>query len=234
MNDWVRELESLASPEKARLLQRFFKTGPGQYGEGDVFLGIPVPLIRASAKKHKDITLDDCAEMLRDARHEVRLAALIWLVGAFRRGNQHAELAYNLYMSHRARINNWDLVDTTASPIAGAWLYARDRSVLHELTRSERLWDRRIAVVATHFFIKRGDFGDTLCMCSGLLADPEDLMHKACGWMLREVGKQDVDVLRDFLGAYAHRMPRTLLRYAIERLPEAERQAWLRGGRGCP
>lgn len=228
MNRVIKDLEHLADPQKAQFLQGFFKTGPGQYGEGDVFMGITMPQIRATAKKHSGTPISECIEMLYDERHEVRMTALILMVDAFKKGQAaNAEFIYKQYMDNRAQVNNWDLVDLSAPYIPGVWLLNRDRGILHELMKSEYLWNRRIAVVATQHFIRNNDFGDTLCICSGLLNDSEDLMHKACGWMLREVGKKNVDVLRGFLSEFAPRMPRTMLRYAIERFAEPERKKWL-------
>lgn len=228
MNRVVEDLERLANPQKAQFLQGFFKTGPGQYGEGDVFMGITMPQIRATAKKHRGTPISECVEMLYDERHEIRMTALILMVDAFKKGHAaNAESIYRQYMDNRAQVNNWDLVDLSAPYIPGVWLLHRDRGILHEFMKSDYLWDRRIAVVATQHFIRNNDFGDTLCLCSGLLNDNEDLMHKACGWMLREVGKKNVDVLRGFLSDFAPRMPRTMLRYAIERFPEPERKEWL-------
>jgi 3-methyladenine DNA glycosylase AlkD len=224
----IEDLEKLAHPEKATFLQGFFKTGVGQYAEGDVFMGISMPQIRTIAKKHRGIPVQHCIDLLYDERHEVRMTALIMMVDAFKKGNAaNAEFIYQSYMNHRNQVNNWDLVDLSASYIPGVWLLNRNREILYQMITSHRLWDRRIAVVATHHFIRNNDFGDTLYLCSGLLTDTEDLMHKACGWMLREVGKKNIDVLRGFLTDFAPRMPRTMLRYAIERFPEKERQWWL-------
>lgn len=228
MSQVITDLERLANPSKAQFLQGFFKTGPGQYGEGDIFMGITVPQIRSVARKHQGTPISECIEMLYDERHEVRMTALVLLVGAFKKGNAaNSEFIYTQYMDNRSRVNNWDLVDLSAPYIPGIWLLHRDREILHQLIQSDYLWDRRIAVVSTQHFIRNNDFGDTLCLCSGLLNDSEDLMHKACGWMLREVGKKNIDVLRGFLKDFAPRMPRTMLRYAIERFPEAERKEWL-------
>ncbi len=228
MNPVIEDLERISNPEKAQFLQGFFKTGPGQYGEGDRFMGITMPQIRSIAKKHRGTPISECVEMQYDERHEVRMTALILMVDAFKKGQAaHAEFIYNQYIDHRAQVNNWDLVDLSAPYIPGVWLLNRDREILHELMKSEYLWDRRIAVLSTLHFIRNNDFGDTLCLCSGLLNDNEDLMHKACGWMLREVGKKNIDVLRGFLSDFASSMPRTMLRYAIERFPEPERKQWL-------
>jgi 3-methyladenine DNA glycosylase AlkD len=224
----VQDLEKLANPEKATFLQGFFKTGVGQYAEGDVFMGISMPQIRTIAKKHRGTPVQHCIDLLYDERHEVRMTALIMMVDAFKKGNAvNAEFIYQSYMKHRNQVNNWDLVDLSAPYIPGVWLLNRNREILHQMIKSHKLWDRRIAMVATQHFIRNNDFGDTLCLCSGLLTDTEDLMHKACGWMLREVGKKNIEVLRGFLTNFAPRMPRTMLRYAIERFPETERRLWL-------
>lgn len=218
-----------ASPETARVLQGFFKTGPGQYGEGDAFLGIKVPAIRAVAGEFPDVGLDTSLDLLRSHFHEERLLALLFLMRRFATGDTHERQAvYQAYLASTAWINNWDLVDLSAPHVVGAHLADQPRAPLYQLVRSPFLWERRIAMVATLHFIRRGDFDDTLQLAARLLNDREDLMHKATGWMLREVGKRDQDRLEAFLTQHHQAMPRTMLRYAIERFPEALRQSYLR------
>lgn len=211
-------------------LQRFFRTGPGQYGEGDIFRGISIPVLRDLARRNRDIPLEETACLLDSVYHEDRLLALFMLVGRFRRGDAGMKTAiFDLYMKSTGRMNNWDLVDASAEHIPGAYLWDRDRSPLHTLSRSPSLWERRISIVATFNFIRRGDFKDTLAISENLLADREDLIHKAAGWMLREVGKRSMEAEEAFLKRHCRAMPRTMLRYAIERFPENIRQAYLKG-----
>jgi 3-methyladenine DNA glycosylase AlkD len=226
----LRRLRSLGNPESAKILQGFFKTGPGEYGEGDVFLGLRVPETRRLAKEFRDAAgLADIKELLQSELHEARLFALMLLVEQFQRGDEPKRREiYDLYLASTNRINNWDLVDVSAAPIVGGWLFARSRAPLHRLAKSKSLWERRISVIATLHFIRQGDFADTLKICELLLDDEQDLMHKACGWMLRETGKRDVKTLERFLDRHAAAMPRTMLRYAIERFPEPRRQHYLR------
>ena len=223
-------LHHLASAETAHGLQRFFKTGPGQYGEGDVFLGINVPVIRKLAGEFPDVGLGDVAQLLRSEHHEARLLALLFLVRAYAKGcAAERQEIYDLYLATTRHINNWDLVDASAPYIVGAHLADRERAPLYLLAQSDALWERRIAIVATFHFIRRGEFGDTLDIAARLLGDREDLIHKATGWMLREVGKRDLATLEAFLQRHYRAMPRTKLRYAIERFPEERRLAYLRG-----
>ncbi len=222
-------LRSLASPETAQVLQGFFKTGPGQYGAGDEFLGIKVPRVRALAKDFPDTGLATAVELLHSRFHEQRLLALLFLMRIFAAGGaQERQDAYQAYLANSRWINNWDLVDLSAPHVVGAYLAERERAPLYQLARSASLWERRIAMVATLHFIRRNDFDDTLRLAEHLLKDREDLMHKACGWMLREVGKRDQERLESFLRQHGRGMPRTMLRYAIERFPEELRQAYLR------
>ena len=223
-----RQLRATASAEDALFLQRFFKTGPGQYGEGDVFLGVRVPATRQVARLAQSLPLVAVCQLLHSQYHEERLLALLILVRQFERGDaQTQQEIFELYLRESLTVNNWDLVDLSAPNIVGAWLCERPRGVLTELAASPNLWQRRIAVLATTAFIRRGQFDDTLALCRQLLNDPHDLLHKACGWMLREVGKRGPEVLRRFLTQHAAVMPRTMLRYAIERFPETERRRWL-------
>ena len=225
-----KELRSLASPETAAILQRFFKTGPGQYGEGDVFLGIKVPPLRALAKRHPDTDLDTVATLLDSRYHEERFFALLLLMQFYQRAPaEDQSAAYDLYLGNTHRINNWDLVDVSAPHIVGRHLQDRSRKVLHKLARSSMLWERRIAILSTLHFIRLHDFDDTLRIAATLLQDEHDLMHKAVGWMLREVGKRDLASEKVFLQQYYRTMPRTMLRYAIEHFPETERKNYLHG-----
>jgi 3-methyladenine DNA glycosylase AlkD len=228
--DLRRTLRGLASPTDAAVLQSFFKTAQGEYGEGDRFLGIRVPALRRFVRQAGPVPLDRIARLIRSPYHEERLAALLLLVRFFETGRDRAG-AYRFYLRHTRWINNWDLVDLSAPNVLGAYLLERSRSPLYRLARSRSIWERRMAMVATHQFIRRGDFGDTLGIARLLLRDPHDLLHKAAGWMLREVGKRDGGVLEAFLRRHAAVMPRTMLRYAIERFPERTRRAYLRAGR---
>lgn len=221
-------IQRLANPEKAKILQGFFKTGPGQYAEGDVFLGLTVPQTRSIAKDCCGLSLDDLAVLLESKYHEERLLALHVLVHQFERADDAGQKAiYDFYLEHRAGINNWDLVDTSAPRIVGGYLLTRPRAMLHKLAKSKNLWDRRIAIVATWWLIRARDFDDCLKLCETLINDQHDLIHKACGWMLREVGKKDVATLKRFLTIYKDQLPRTALRYAIERFTPEERRAYL-------
>ncbi|MDD5329640.1 MAG: DNA alkylation repair protein [Sulfuricella sp.] len=224
-------LQLLADPATALGLQRFFKTGPGQYGAGDVFIGIKVPTIRKLAAEFSGVGPGDAAQLLRSPHHEARILALLFLMRAFERGAAaERQQVYDLYLAATSHINNWDLVDISAPHVVGAHLADKARAPLYRLAQSDSLWERRIAIVATFHFIRRGDFGDTLAIAEHLLADREDLIHKATGWMLREVGKRDPAPLEAFLKRHCRTMPRTMLRYAIERFPTEKRQAYLRGG----
>ncbi len=221
-------LRRLADPQKRAVLQGFFKTGAGEYGEGDVFLGVPVPQIRILAAGAFALAQRDLRKLLHSAIHEERLLSLLILVMQFERGTADEQRRiFNFYLKQARYVNNWDLVDLTAPKIAGAFLHGKDKKVLYRLVRSPDLWQRRIAVVATLHFIRAGCLDDTLRLCEKLLQDPQDLMHKAAGWMLREAGKQDQAILERFLDRHGPRMPRTMLRYAIERFPEKQRRAYL-------
>jgi 3-methyladenine DNA glycosylase AlkD len=221
---------ALADPVKAQLAQRFFKTGPGQYGEGDQFLGIRVPETRSFLQRTDLLSEAEVLSLLQSPWHEERLLALLALVRRFSRAKRHEEAQARivaLYLSHTAFINNWDLVDSTAPHILGAWLLNRDRAVLNHLATSSDLWEQRISIVATQALIRAKDFSETLKLCEKFLSHTHDLINKACGWMLREVGKKDRPTLLSFLDTHAEAMPRTMLRYAIEHLPEAQRDHYL-------
>lgn len=224
-----RLLRASANPEHAAGLQRFFKTGPGEYGEGDRFLGLRVPAIRRVVRQCDGLALSGVLALLRSKYHEERLLALLVLVRRFERGKpEERENLFNTYMAHREFINNWDFVDLSAPRILGAWLLDRPRDLLYEFAKSANLWERRMAVLATLTFIRRGQFEDMLRLVEGLLSDRHNLIHKGCGWMLREAGNRDRRVLTGFLERHVARMPRTMLRYAIEKLPPGERSAWMK------
>lgn len=227
----LSELQSIGSSEKAVHLSRFFKTGPGQYGEGDRFLGVMVPYSRAIAKANKAMPLEEVQLLLESPWHEARLCALLILVYRFKERKiteEEREQIYSFYIKNARRCNNWDLVDLSCRDIVGEYLVDKERSILYRLADSENLWEQRIAIVATWAFIRRSDFNDTLALTERLMAHKHDLMHKAVGWMLREVGKKDRETLTNFLEKNATQLPRTTLRYAIEHYPEPQRQYFLK------
>ncbi len=225
-----KELKAKANPKRARILQRFFKTGPGEYGEGDIFLGVTVPEVRKIAKRYGDSGRQDIRKLLHSKVHEERLAALLILVHNFQAGNhKQKESIFDFYLKNTKNINNWDLVDVSADKIVGKYLIDESKEILHKLARSSNLWERRIAIMSTFHFIKNGKFEETLRMSEILLNDSHDLIHKAVGWMLREVGKRSLETEEKFLERYYKNMPRTMLRYAIERFPEETRLAYLKG-----
>lgn len=225
-----KQLRGLANPETALALQRYFKTAPGEYGAGDIFLGIKVPVLRAQLKTFRKVELATVADLLGSSYHEERLFALMLLVDAYQRGNElEKQHIYDLYLAHTAYINNWDLVDSSAPRIVGNYLFNKPRDILYQLAASTSLWERRIAILATFYFIDKKDFSDSLKLAKILLQDPHDLIHKALGWMLREIGKRDLGQEEIFLQLHYAQMPRTMLRYAIERFPETRRQSYLRG-----
>lgn len=227
----LSELQSVGTPEKAVHLSRFFKTGPGQYGEGDQFLGVVVPQTRSIAKANKATPFDELQLLLDSPWHEARLCALLILVYRFQDRKampEEREAIFRFYLKNMRRCNNWDLVDLTCRDIVGEYLVDKDRSLLYRLAESENLWEQRISIVSTWAFIRRNDFGDTLELSERLIGHKHDLMHKAVGWMLREVGKKERQTLTDFLERNATRLPRTALRYAIEHYPEPERQYFLK------
>lgn len=223
------ELRSMANPEKARFLQRFFKTGPGQYAEGDVFLGLVAPLTRSIAKANKQTPLEELRLLIRSEYHEARLCALLIAVEQFKKAGPGQQKAlFDFYLAHTSWINNWDLVDVTCPHLVGAYLLDKSREPLYTLAQSSLLWDQRIAMVSTVAFIRRREYADTLVLAGHFLSHTHDLMHKAVGWMLREVGKKDRDTLTAFLEEHLSEMPRTALRYAIEHYPEPQRKAFLK------
>ncbi|AAM72532.1 MAG TPA: DNA alkylation repair protein [Chlorobaculum sp.] len=222
-------LESLADEPTAGILRRFFKTGPGEYGEGDRFRGIRVPVLRKLCREFLHAGVEVISELLDSPWHEDRMLALLLLIERYQSSSESGrEALYEFYCTLTGRINNWDLVDLSAPCIVGRHLHTRDRSRLYRFVESSSLWERRIAIVSTFHFIRNNDFSDTLALAERLLTDPEELLHKATGWMLREVGKRDQPLLEAFLEHYAIAMPRTMLRYAIERFPEDERKGWLK------
>ena len=230
VHDISKHLRSLGKPEIAAHSKRFFKTGQGEYGEGDKFLGIRVPVIRKLIKQYKDISVEESVILLGSEYHEERLFSLLMLVKKFDEGNDdNKKQIYNIYIKNFKHINNWDLVDSSASQIVGAYLYNRDKSILYDLAKSEIIWERRISIMSTCYFIRNGQFYDTINIANILICDKEDLIHKAVGWMLREVGKRNMKIEKDFIKKHIKYMPRTMLRYAIEKFPESERKAYLTG-----
>jgi len=222
------DLQKLADPERAKNLSRFFKTGKGEYGEGDVFIGITVPDQRRTAKKYRDASLKDLKALLSNKIHEHRLTALLILVGQYQRADEtEKEKMYSFYIRNLNHVNNWDLVDLSANKIAGAHLLHRDKSLLYELVKSKNVWMRRIAVLSTFHFINQNQFKDSLKIAELLLNDSHDLIHKAAGWMLREIGKRDAEAEERFLLRHHKNMPRTMLRYAIERFGKKKRDFYL-------
>jgi len=230
--DLVARIHSLANPEKARILSRFFKTGPGEYGEGDQFWGVTVPQTRAAIREFRAMPLDGMDALLAHPVHEVRLAGWLLLVEKYGRAKESdaRSILFEFYRANASRANNWVLVDLSAPQIVGAWLLETNAPErLREFSALPDLWSRRIAVVSTFAFIKAGSFEPTTRLCEELLGTRHDLLHKACGWMLREVGKRGgLTELRTFLEQHHRTMPRTMLRYAIERLDPAERSLWMR------
>ncbi|MEK7612288.1 MAG: DNA alkylation repair protein [Patescibacteria group bacterium] len=225
-----KELYGHANKGKAKILSGFFKTGKGEYGEGDIFIGVTVPQSRAIAKKFHHLEIRDIGKLLRSKIHEERLVAILLLVHRFMDGgNKARKETYDFYLKNTKYINNWDLVDLSADKIVGAYLLDRNTDILHKLTRSKNIWERRIAVIATFQFIKNYHYNETIRVCSNLLEDDHDLIHKAAGWMLREVGKRSLATEELFLKKKYKKMPRTMLRYAIERFPEKKRKEYLEG-----
>lgn len=230
-----RELAEASNPHRARSLALFFKTGSGEYGEGDEFCGIVVPVLRKIAKRYTHLGFAEIKKLLSSRVHEHRFTALEILVFQYEAGDERAkQRLFAFYLKHTRHINNWDLVDTSAPYIVGEHLASRSRSALYRLAKSSSVWERRIAIVATAAFIKRGDLKDTFGVAACLLKDKHDLIHKAVGWMLREAGKQSPPALLNFLSQNYAAMPRTALRYAIERLPDPQRRSILKGSFGQP
>ncbi len=227
----LKELNSNANSKKARILQRFFKTGKGEYGEGDKFIGVIVPKQRKIAEKYTHLSLKDIQRLLNSKIHEHRLTALLILSQKFSKSDEKEQKEmFNFYLNNAKRINNWDLVDLSAPNIPGSFLVDRDRKILYSLAKSDNLWERRISIISTFPLIKNNRFSDTLEISRILMNDKHDLIHKAVGWMLREVGKRDFDVEREFLDKHHRKMPRTMLRYAIEKFPQRLRKSYLNKG----
>ena len=232
MKDFKENLRKYSDEDKAKVLQGFFKTGKGQYGEGDIFLGVSVPKTREISKKAVDkFSLDNVQELLESRVHEERLAGILILTEKYKKaGDRDKKINYNFYLANAKCINNWDLVDLSAPKVVGNYLLEKkNRYILYEFAKSENLWEKRIAIVSTFSFIRDGQFDDTLRISKILLGDSHDLIHKAVGWMLREVGKRDKKLLEKFLRDNYSELPRTTLRYAIERFEEEERGEWLKG-----
>ena len=230
MNTLLKEITARADASQVEGLSRFFKTGPGQYGEGDKFLGIKVPVTREVVKAcWRETSLQDLEECIASAYHEVRLAALLALVELFRHNKSKQKEYVDFYLAHTDRINNWDLVDLSCYPLLGVWLLDKDRQRLYDLARDGKtIWEQRIGIVSTMTFIRHGQLQDTFDIADILLHHPHDLIHKAVGWLLREAGKRDKEALVQYLEPRYQAMPRTMLRYAIEKFPEAERQQYLK------
>jgi 3-methyladenine DNA glycosylase AlkD len=225
----LSEMQSLANPEKAKLLSGFFKTGKGDYGEGDIFLGIVVPVQREVAGRHRGLSLPEIQELLNSKIHEHRLTALFILIHQYKKVDKDGKDAIvKLYLANTKNINNWDLVDLSAPRILGEYLLNKDRKMLYKMAKSELLWDRRIAVLATFMFISKNEFKDSLKLAELLLKDKHDLMHKAVGWMLREIGKRNQKAEEDFLNKHYKQMPRTMLRYSIEKFDEKKKKFYMK------
>jgi 3-methyladenine DNA glycosylase AlkD len=224
----IRKLNTFKNENKVSLFQNFFKTGPGQYGEGDIFIGVNVPDIRRVSKEFQNLDLDEINKLLFSKIHECRLLALIILVKKYQTKDSLKKQIFDFYIKNKKQINNWDLIDGSAPHIVGHWLFNKKRKLLYKLAKSDSLWDRRISVLSTFYFIRNYDFKDTLNISKILLNDSHDLIHKAVGWMLREMGNRDKKLLISFLDQYVTSMPRTMLRYAIEKLPEKTRKKYLR------
>ena len=218
------------NPAQAIILQRFFKTGKGEYGEGDIFYGIKVPEQRTVAKQFKNLALDDLKTLILSKVHEERLIAAFILVDQFKSGDEKKKkIVFDFYLKNRKGINNWDLVDLSAPKIVGAYLIDKEKKLLYKFANSEDLWEKRISIISTQAFIREHFFEDTLNISKILLHDKQDLIHKAVGWMLREIGNRDLETEEEFLKKHYKTMPRTMLRYAIEKFPEQKRIAYLRG-----
>ena len=230
MKNIEKRLKQLANRETAEIQQKFFKTGPGEYGEGDIFIGVRVPDLRKLAKAFQDLTFSEVRALLASSIHEERLLGLLILVRKYASSDEITKKKiYELYLENTPFINSWDLVDGSAHHIVGAFLMDKNKASLYRLAKSENLWERRIAIISTFHFIKHDQYQETLKIAKILLTDPENLIHKAVGWMLREIGKRDGVTEETFLKKHYMKMPRTMLRYAIEKFPEPKRQKYLKG-----
>lgn len=225
LNQLKKELNKLKNKKQAENLQKFFKTKKGEYGEGDIFLGIKVPIQRKIATKYQDIPLEQLQTLLSSKIHEYRMISLFILIKKFK---DEKDKIFNFYLKNTKNINNWDLVDLSAGRIVGSYLLEKDKSILYKLAKSNNLWEKRIAIISTSYFIKNNNYEDTLNISKILLKDNHDLIHKAVGWMLREVGKKDINTEEKFLKKYSKEMPRTMLRYAIEKFDEDKRKFYLK------
>ena len=225
LQELIRELNLGGDSGRTSVYQRFFKTGKGEYGEGDIFIGLTVPFQRALAKKYVNLGLEDVEKLLKSEIHEFRLTGFLILVYKFEKGKRNK--IYDFYLENIDGANNWDLIDYTADKIIGRYLLDKERSILYEFARSGNIWKKRIAIISTFELIRQGQFNDTLKIAEILLKDKHDLIHKAVGWMLREVGKRDLETEERFLRKYHKVMPRTMLRYAIEKFDEEKRKGWL-------
>lgn len=224
-----KDLERLSDKEYAARLQKYFKTGKGEYGQGDKFLGIRVPNVRKLAKKYQNISISQVSKLMKSSFHEERLFSLFVLVGLFKKANdEDRKKIYTLYLKNTKFINNWDLVDASAGRIVGAYLFTRDKKQIYALAKSKNLWKRRISIMSTSYFIIHNEFTDTMKIAEMLLNDKEDLIHKAVGWLLREIGKKDLELEESFLKKHYANMPRTILRYAIEKFPVEKRISYLK------
>ena len=225
------ELQALSNAEKREIFPRFFKAGKGEYGEGDRFLGVTVPNIRAIAKQYKNISLNEIRELMQSEWHEVCLCALLIMVEKSKKKDEALrQQLFDLYLSQTDRINNWDLVDLSCRFIVGEYLLDKSRDILYQLAHSPLLWDNRIAIVSTYAFIRKGQLEDTYALSDLMMQHPHDLMHKAIGWMLREAGKRDSERLYDYVMSHRADMPRTMLRYAIEKFSPTERSILMKRG----
>jgi len=228
LTELKKEIKKAAKPADAVILQRFFKTGKGEYGEGDKFVGIKVPVLRAIAKNFYSLELDDIKDLITSPVHEERMISLFILIQKFAKADDKLkEKIFKLYLKNTRTINNWDLVDLSAPQIVGGYLMDKERTILYELAVSKSLWEKRISMLATFTFIKKGSFNDTIEIAKILLSDKHDLIQKAVGWMLREVGKRDMETEEEFLKEYYKVMPRTMLRYAVEKFPEDKRKFYM-------
>lgn len=228
MQKLKQALQQLANSEKAEHSKRFFKTGPGEYGAGDKFLGITVPELRKLSRQYKDMPLEHVEILMKSPIHEERLLSLFILVLQYKKAST-PQAIYNFYIENMPHVNNWDLVDSSAPYIPGHFLFDKEKDILYAWVQDNNMWIRRIAMLSTFYFIKNNEFADALNIAELLLSDSEDLIHKAVGWMLREIGKRDLAIEEQFLEKYYKNMPRTMLRYAIEKFPEHKRQAYLKG-----
>ncbi|MDA0986633.1 MAG: DNA alkylation repair protein [Bacteroidetes bacterium] len=228
LSELQKEVKQKSNIEKAKFLQRFFKTGKGDYAEGDVFAGLTNPISHKIAKKYFELTFTELTDLIKSKIHEERLIALIILVNRFKKNKEEQEKIFKFYIKNKKYINNWDLVDLSAHKIVGCYLFEKDKSILTGLANSKNLWDRRISIISTLYSISKGSFEQTLKIADLLIADKQDLIHKAVGWMLREIGKRDMKVLEKFLKNRYSIMPRTMLRYSIEKFEESKRQKYLK------